>query len=580
MGLLGILSLLQIGVIPGVLITAQIRSLSPQDRTLLILPLSCITNYFLVIILTIFGLYNQTTLIAILIVEVAALLFFAKRNWLQGNYALDLSVLVDHERKQNPVIRWLVIALLFFFTILTFKQIGTVFTDGDVVVSWNKWAIDWFHGISPRNTYHYPQLIPALYSLNYQFMGSVEVELFAKLIPALFPLMLMLTFLRMASLYNQKSSLYLLVLILFWFAFSRMMGSQSAFNGYADLPLAYFVLVAIYIFNLARMAPDTAETESNAVLLVLCAVVIAGGAITKHSALFLAAVMPLAWYFHFRHKTTLRQIVIAYLVMLVVAGHWFIYKQIQIYSGADSSNLQYLSEIVALPWYEKLWHGVVMVSSKISWMWIPIFIAGLLTPLGRAHAVWIFIPFFLLWAIFASYDYRNLILALPSLAFILASGMNELHGHFNKTRTRSRIYSSFSRVVMLLLLSVLIYMLGTPKISNDLITLQKISKRATGVPEFNEQLYAFFLVNPEPSKIASTYYALSFLPGLKDRDLPASCSDLERLADNHTVRYLIVEAHCPEEVSDRLASKYKKRLEGRDLIFYEVVPNHLAQRSL
>lgn len=578
MGLLGILSLLQISIIPGILITAQIRTLTPQDRTLLVLPLSCIANYFLVIMLTVLGNYKQTTLIAVLIVEAAFLILYANRKLLQGSYAVDFSALLG--RDKNTVIRWLVILLLFFVTILTFKQIGTVFTDGDAVLSWNMWAIDWFNGISPRNTHHYPQLIPALYSLTYQFIGSVEVELFAKLVAAFFPLMMMLTFLRMASLQKQNGTLNLLMMILFWFAFSRMMGSNSAFNGYTDLPLAYFVLVAIYIFNLASVEPYSVQIKSNTILLILCAVVIAGGAITKHSALFLAAIMPIAWYFHFRNATTLRQIVIAYLVMLLIAGHWFVYKQMQIYTGADSSNLQILSGIVALPWYAKLWHGVVMVSSKISWLWIPLFIAGLYTPSGRAHAVWIFIPFFLLWSVFASYDYRNLILALPSLAFILASGMLKLHEYFNKSDRSARVYRGIARTALLSLLALIVYMLATPKIATDLIVLNKSAKRSVGVPEFNERLYAFFDVNPGPAKIASTYYGLSHLPGLKDRALPMSCAELELLADKHAVRYLITDAHCSDEASARLASKHKKWFEHRDLIFYEVPANNMSKGSL
>ena len=579
MGLLGILSLLQIGIIPGVLITAQLKLFAPQDRTLLVLPLSCIANYFLVIILTLLGVYNQIALLIILFIEVIALLLYAKSKMLQGKYAVDYGVLFDCDIQQNGVIRWLVILLVFFYTVLTFKQIGTVFTGADAVVSWNKWAIDWFNGISPRDTFYYPQLLPALYSLTYQFMGSVAVELFAKLVAAFFPIMLLLTFLRVASLHKNNSSLYLLGMLMFWFAFSRMIGSSSAFNGYADLPLAYFVLVSIYIFNLAWVGVRTNQTNSNFNLLLLCAVVIAGGAITKHSALYLAAIMPLVWYFHFRDRVNLRQIVIAYIVMLLVAGHWFIYKQSQIYMGADSSNLQALSEIVVMPWYAKLWHGVTMISSKISWLWIPLLIAGVLTPLGRAHAVWIFVPYFLLWALFASYDYRNLILALPSFSYILASGMMKLHEYFHRTALSARIYRGVSIAAVFSLVAVILFMLSSPKIGTELVALQNTAKRATGVPEFNEQLYAFFEVHTEPAKIASTYYALGYLPGLKERDMPVSCNDLERLADNHAVRYLIAEAHCPQDILYRLSTKYKKRLEGRDLIFYEVVSNNLTKGS-
>jgi hypothetical protein len=575
MGLLGILSLLQITIIPGLLITALIKSLNQKDRVLLVIPLSCIVNYFLVIILTVLGIYTQTSVLLILFVEVVALFLYSKNRLLQGAYAIDPGVLIDIDKKQNGMIRWLVILLVFFYIVLTFKQFGTVFTDADAVVSWNKWAIDWFNGISPRSTFHYPQLIPALYSLTYQFIGSNEVDLFAKLVPAFFPLMMMLTFLRMASLDKKESTIYLLMMILFWFTFSRMMGSHFAFNGYVDLPLAYFVLVAIYIFKLARVTADTGQSSTNIIFLLLCSIVIAGAAITKHSALYLAAIMPLAWYFHFRNVTSIRQVIFAYLVILFVAGHWFIYKQIQIFTGADHSNLQYLSEIVELPWYAKLWHGITMISSKISWLWIPLLFAGLLTPLGRAHAVWIFIPFFLLWALFASYDFRNLILALPSLAFILASGMIKLHEYFTQSAARTRLYRGVAKFILLLFVAIFMYLLSTPKIATDLIALNTKAKRAVGDLEFNENLYAFFEMNPEPAKIASNYYGLSYLPGLKERDLPASCSQLDEFAEDSRVRFLIIEGQCPEETLAKVASKYKLRFKGQNEFFYEIIPENL-----
>jgi len=580
MGLLGIFSLIQIGLIPGLLITAPIKTLSRYDRALLVLPMSCIINYFLVVTLVFLGSYNQPTVLAIFLAEITALLLYSKNGFLKEKYAFDISVLNGSGNNISTIVRLLVISILIFYSVLTIKELGTVFTDSDVVVSWNKWAIDWYNGISPRNTFHYPQLIPTLYSLTYQFIGNTEVELFAKQVPALFPLMMLLTFLRISSIHKNNGTKYLLALVLFWFAFSRMMGSSSAFNGYADLPLGYFVLLAIYIFDLAHETPSSGQANSNFMYLLLCSIVIAGGAITKHSALYLATILPIAWYLHFRKETSIRQIMIAYMVILLVAGHWFIYKQIQIYSGADNSNLQYLSELVALPWYAKLWHGITMISSKISWLWIPLLFAGVLTPMGRAHAVWIFIPYFVLWALFASYDYRNLILALPSLGYIMASGMVTIHQYFNESEKRSKVYRGASIMVGFALIAVILVMLSTPKIGTDLEVLQTIAKRATGEPKFNEQLYAFFEFHPEPAMIASTYYALSHLPVLKERDLPASCNELEQLANNNAVKFVIVGSHCSEVVSAKIASKYKKWFEGKDVIFYEVYPNNLVNNSL
>ena len=66
--------------------------------------------------------------------------------------------------------------LVLGFTYLSIWKYGVphVFAEGDVSISWNRWALLWSHGLFPTGSYGYPQLIPTLWAVTYIFTASTE----------------------------------------------------------------------------------------------------------------------------------------------------------------------------------------------------------------------------------------------------------------------------------------------------------------------------------------------------------------------------------------------------------------------
>jgi len=591
MGLLGILSLIQIGFLPGILISLSIPHLDRQDRFLLALPLSCVVNYFLVLSLTLIGLYNQFALLAILAIEATLLALFLHRRKTtlkpEAQPLLDLEPLFPRDGSKFGTVRILFVAMALAYIFQTWKQVGTVFTDGDVVQLWNRWAIDWFNGVFPRQTQFYPQLLPALYSMTYQFIGTTQVQFFAKMVPAFFPLMALAIFIRLANLLKEDAPAILLAAVFLVITFMRMMGSGFPFNGYADFPLAYFSLVVCYGFCLLHRRAQQFGAPLKDSLLFWCAALAGGMVLVKHSGGYLALLFPVAWYYYIGRQENTRaaalKLATLCALIFIIVGHWYIYKLTQIVQGTDASNLVQYGQAIDLlaradlPWHAKLIRGVEMISRKISWAWLLLFGFGITHILGRALALWIFLPFFTLWALFASYDYRNLSLALPALSVILALGTVKIYALATKNHRAARFLKPATYLVLASIMVAASVKYTSTEISEKLVQDSLYAQRKIQSPELNELLYAHFRYRPEPGKVATNYYALGFLPGIEDRYVKTGCSALETAYHDLAVRYILISVShwCPQTVLDKLeaASRtgiYKKLFAYREHVFYEI----------
>src|ERR1700680_4474886 len=81
MTFLGILSLLQITLLPGLIFTQTFPVGKPLTKIILSFSLSLIINYQLVFLLTIFSLYTRTSVLIIFISEIIYLFFvYTKKN--------------------------------------------------------------------------------------------------------------------------------------------------------------------------------------------------------------------------------------------------------------------------------------------------------------------------------------------------------------------------------------------------------------------------------------------------------------------------------------------------------------------
>lgn len=580
MGLLGIVSLFQIALLPGLLLQFAFRqTLDRTDRAISVLPLSFATNYCIVVALSLLGCYTQKIVLwGVLLPELLLLAAFLVRRgnqtWqtLRVSFSVDLTLLVF-------------IAVVLSYLIGATEQLGTVFTANDAVASWDRWAEDWFAGRQPVATNYYPQLLPTLYSLNYQFMGTAEVKLFAKLIPAIFVLSSLTVCWRAAQLMPGHRGEILWGFALFAALFHRLNGDMSQFTGYADFPLVYFTAVAGWSLLLLNREPK--ETQHRWIF-VLTSFLIAAAAVVKQSGMWLVLVFPPVWYFFIARKQFSRAFIFSTfmrggLVLLLVAFSWYIYKYAQIKWGGDNSNLQQLADLVPKSKGARIPYAMGMLvqhfTLPLTLSFFGLFLLGMRDHLIRYIQIWVGLPMFFFWAYFVPYDFRNLSLALLPVSLGIAAGGKQLllwtHNH--------RAVRLASIVLLLSLLSALAMRLASPSLAHKLVEKAAMESRKIGEnPLFNQKLYVYFELHPEAGRVLTVDVTAGKLPELSRRMWVQGCdsivSDLQQTTD---VKWVVTAHYCPDSTMRYLQQQVadgKMRLvfhqEASDWRFYERLESH------
>lgn len=582
--LLGMISLLQIWFIPGYLLVYRSSSLSRVDKILLAIPLSATVNFFLVYALVLSGCYTQHTMIGIFAVEVTTLLFFA---WQKPKSSAHHSAL-NHVGFDVDLTNIVFALLVLLCSSQVLNQFGTVFTQGDAVMGWNALAISWFNGIIPTGISWYPQLLPTLYSLTYQFIADSRVELFAKVAVSFYPLFTLALFARIAWLFPAERKHILWSAVIFFLLIRRLWGLESTVNGYAELPLAFFCLSILYVFALRA----STRIDKNRDTLALAFIGIAIGAgLMKHSGVFLGLIAPFFWLFCFRkgedwQKHLKRSVLIG---IAIACGYapWYLYQYWRIKNGIDTSNLGLLSSIVPLPWYESVVFGFKSITYKLSWLWVVLFLAALVNRRTRYMALFLVLPFFLLWAAFVPYDYRNLAAIFPVLAITLSFGWTESI-HFFKKIPLPKNSPIFQRSFILAISAVLAITLLNPKYNSELLQLSNKSKEQIGDPEINNLLFAFFEFHPEPAKVATAYLEMGKIPKLSQRHFKFYCGDnygtqlsiiesLSSTLSDPTIHYVLLHPWCDTQLLAYFSSRpeeYHAIFQHNGAIFYEIMARH------
>ena len=440
---LGLLSLVQVLLLPGLIVSSRLNRLSWVDRVLLALPLSLVLNHLLVVGLVLVGYYHQSVLLAIFLCELVTLtifIYFTKKN--EGLLIQSLKPWVSKSDSWGMSVSkaLLVVALTLCainLVLLVNQHIGAVFAGWDAVVSWNRWAVDWFHQAYPAatasypyGTYTYPQLLPTLYSLTYVFVGDYRIEQFAILVVAAFPLFSLITFLRLAELLQTgRIAVYAGVIIFFGIFSSDFFGGGYQFSGYAETPLAYFSIAAMYGFLLVRRVELQNPGKATWLIIWTC-VITAGAALLKQNGILIALGYPLALYYYGLEKQANAKSLLLYmlaLVMLIVLP-WYIYKAVDIIKLRDAVIWgAYSDPIQQVKWYARPYDGLFQVFNQIGWWWLVLFIIGLRDHNGRRFALWVVLPLYCFWALILSYDLRGLTAALPAIALVMGYGVQTVY---------------------------------------------------------------------------------------------------------------------------------------------------------
>lgn len=494
--------------------------------------LSLLANHTAVLVLVALDIYLRSVVLVLFALQVLLLVWLYRDQlsvrW--GNFETKIkAAATDGIRSLSSSLQkdfWPSVFYVFFgllaVTALTWvvwvwiANFDTVFQTWDAWASWDRWAEKWAENRFPGDTWEYPQLIPITYSVGYKFIGTVAVKFFGKSIMPLFLLAIGLMFfdlgLRKRSFGYMFSSA--LVVYMIGYLFSKYIA-----DGYVDIPVACFSLMAIYSLLVAEEAKDAGELRTN---LLLGSLATATAAVTKQTGLYIVALYPLLaflWILRqrkgFTWKETLKLLGWHILAILVLVFPWYAYMQYRIWYGGNVSNIQYvISDIYGdMSMAERFMSAMALVGPFVYLYGFVILSLPVLRKPMRHLLVMLVLPFSILWAFFLGYEVRNLAVALPPLALIsgkaLEGWLENIAGPLRRNKRALYVPVYAALLLMGLVLGLAALRFSGQSITERQITLQK----QIFEPELNRKLYSFFSRNGGP-QLMLTNYPTDWLPGL------------------------------------------------------------------
>ncbi|HVY75551.1 MAG TPA: hypothetical protein VG890_12010 [Puia sp.] len=544
--ILGLLSVFQALFLPGYLISRFFFPLKGKSKLLVAFGISLLFNYQFVLLLTAIGLYGRPAVFILFALECLSWIWLSKRKPMSGysdkeNLAAGQLSNVQIKGRTRTVFTTLFAAVSFIVVLgVVSKILGGnpgIFDSWDDVLSWNRWAAEWYNGHLPAKTYHYPQLIPANWSMMYQFVGTPEIQFFAKSIMALFALGILLAF---YDLYKKLSSDFFLA-ALAWsgFLLLNIVGSYIG-TGYMDIPVTFFCLITFYM--LALTSEGLLPVFSG---LLLAAVFLAAALLIKQAGLamippFVCGCIIILYKAHgfSVHRKTLIVAIISACILL--AGPWYLYKQIQMNRGTENSEVSWVTKdiyagktkmqrlqdasahfkdavteatlINALPETAR-----PVAKSAFFALLLALSLLSLLKPYSRFVLLLLVIPYYLIWAIYFSYDLRNVSLLIPFWGFSLGVGSQVCFDWMAITTPRSR-----KRVLWPVLgLAIVMGAVSWPGQKLRSIERRMAMERLMD-SGMNRLLYQRYDSGMLKGKILCSYPMMAFLPDLKDYVQPFS----------------------------------------------------------
>jgi len=428
--LLGIISVIQITLIPGFILLhfLNIKTESLIQKFIYIFALSLFVNYSLVSLLTLLKLYTNTSLWLIIILELTCFIILVKTRKVKivsdfrFGFAIQgyLSAFKNFAFHIKIIIGIASIIILFYFA-LFISNFGTIFYFVDTVnlIHWNTWAKDFAHNTLPYRSSHFPQLIPANWSISYVLTGNTDVNFFSKSFMPLFFFGNLLIFLDLAL--WEKNYIYLIGLIIYGLFAPIIYSLVFIADGNADLPVSFFAFLTFYAY--LKLSKNKFETNER-MLFFLFAATAAATKLAGFYVFLIASIISLYGLIKYWKKIQKSEIIlIATLVPMILAicFFWHFIKPTVMVSGLHQP--EYVGENYLL---------IFIKAAKLMYYnWgLPVLAFFILTLVGslfvnniRYITLIMVVPPLILWMLKYSADFRNLSFVVPYLSYISAFGL-------------------------------------------------------------------------------------------------------------------------------------------------------------
>lgn len=562
---LGLLSIVQVAFLPG-WIALRVLGMAGGGalRTVaLAFPLSLLFNHLVVFGLTAAGANVPPVLWGLFISECLLALFLLSRGGAGATALADegsdldrlrglVQGLLDGPRPRMVVGLLGLAAAATAFAVclgLAVEASSSVFSHWDAVVSWNRWAVDWYNSRLPELTWNYPQLIPTTISTTYTFAATSEIQFFAMGVMALFLLVLLMALADLAlrtGLVRYAWGAALVGLI-----FPRYMGEFSM-AGYADEPVAVMTALTLYVLLLGSRAGGWEEARRYVFVGALCA---AATALTKQAGWHLAVLYPVLAALIVRGGglgDRLRAVVGAAVVIVVVAGPWHLYR----YLVPAGNEMPYVLKIIHgdRTFVERAVFAAEAAARALGW---PVWLLSIAAPAALALSLldrswrWITLlvtlPLVVVWLFFIGYTHRNSAVAAPLTLVAGAVGVARLLELLPRPSAEAR--AGWVRIAAIAVVATaVVWPAFTVFRYSQLLKAQLRQQREIGLPQINSALYTYAGDPGFDGKIVSNYQVLPWLPEFEDLYAFHSLQEprgLERLLDLPDHRFLLYKGGMP-----------------------------------
>jgi cell division protein FtsL len=428
--LLGILSTLQITLLPGLIVFhfLKLKTESPIQKYLYIFSLSLFINYSLVTALVLLKLYTIVTLWVVIVFELLLLayLIIKRKITLNINYNFGsavenyVSLFMTFPSYINIIVGLASIVILFYIA-LFLSNLGTIFYFIDTVnlIHWNTWAKDLANNTLPIQSSHFPQLIPANWSVCYVLTGNSDINFFAKSIMPLFFLGNLLILLDLAV--WKKNYLYLIGLIIYGLFGPIIFPLVFIADGNADLPVSFFAFLTFYSY--LRLSKDKFELGERLLFFLFAATTAATKLAGFYIFLFASLISLIGFIKYFRQIDRSKILILLILLPIILAFSlfWHFLKPVTMVSGLHQPEYvgqNYISIFINAAKLMYFNWGLPVLT-----FFIITIIASLFVKNIRYVTLIMVIPPLILWMLKYSADFRNLSFVVPFLCYVAAFGL-------------------------------------------------------------------------------------------------------------------------------------------------------------
>ena len=585
---LGALGIVQVLFLPGLIFTSIIDF--PKrflERLFISIAASMVINYCLVLLLTVCHIYVRPVVIVLLLAEAGMLIWLNRRALntpIEASFLLIKKAFNDFvERWRNyfnnasegsafeAVLKFLYILICLLLAGVALKWIlklfswnlGFVFNSYDTVAVWNHWALSWAENRLPSSTYRYPQLLPANWSLMYLIMGNSDLQFFAKSYMPLFTFFILVMMVDLG--FRKKNAGYFLGAVVAYLALKKFL-SIFLIEGLADMPTAFFAFTALYFLILHHDDPRDDAYIKNAAMGVLAG---AGAGGTKQVGLVFFAlycvlclifiVRPL---FHDDRKRTIRLIWVVLAIVMIVVIPWYTYKQVSIWLGVDESevgmvmgatNYTFRSDDIPLRFRE-----ISQTMGKYFYIFMLVIpFAFVIDPLTRAISLLIALPLFVFWGVFASYDFRNLAVAITVFSMCVGLNMQWLVDKGYSLIRKIR-FEKIRWGIVLSALLILLLLVGRFIYTDDLLMEKQTEKVVKTFSESINRKLLDALADETGDYQILTNYPLDYLPGLDGHKHSSVFTDYQSYLEdinNRNIDFLLVPNYADQQILDDIQQR-------------------------